>query len=139
MAPRKSAVAAWLSVCYHQEIHSETGQSPEERHRKGLGLIREVDMQRVMDSFLQSIRRTVNPTFSDLQVNHRYYRVDPKLRGDRVKVRFDPFSSWDQVKVHSLERMIRVASIPSRTGILMSISTTSQPKTRMSGFPNEIC
>jgi len=36
-----------------------------------------------MESFLQSIRRTVNPTFSDVQVNNRYYRVDPKLRGDR--------------------------------------------------------
>jgi putative transposase len=97
------AFSAWLSVGYHQQIHSETGQSPEERHRKGLGLIREVDLQRVINSFLQSIRRTVNSTFSDVQVNNRYYRVDPKLRGDRVEVRFDPFSTWDKLKVYSLD------------------------------------
>ena len=103
LAELNRAFSAWLSVCYHQEIHSETGESPEERHRKGLGLIREVDMQRVMESFLQSIRRTVNPTFSDIQVNNRYYRVDPKLRGDRVEVRFDPFSTWDKLKVYSLD------------------------------------
>jgi len=103
LAELNRAFSAWLSVGYHQEIHSETEESPEERHRKGLGLIREVDMQRVMESFLQSIRRTVNPTFSDLQVNNRYYRVDPKLRGDRVEVRFDPFSTWDQLKVYSLD------------------------------------
>jgi transposase InsO family protein len=103
LAELNRAFSAWLSVGYHQEIHSETGESPEERHRKGLGLIREVDMQRVMDSFLQSIRRTVNPSFSDIQLNNRYYRVDPKLRGDRVEVRFDPFSAWDKLKVYSLD------------------------------------
>ena len=103
LADLNRAFSAWLSVCYHKEIHSETAESPEERHRKGLTIIRQVDMQRVMESFLQSIRRTVNPTFSDVQVNNRYYRVDPKLRGDRVEVRFDPFSTWDKLKVHSLE------------------------------------
>jgi transposase InsO family protein len=103
LAELNRAFSAWLSVCYHQEIHSETAESPQERHRKGLGLIREVDMQRVMESFLQSIRRTVNPTFSDIQVNNRYYRVDPKLRGDRVEVRFDPFSTWEQLKLYSLD------------------------------------
>jgi hypothetical protein len=97
------AFSAWLSVGYHKQVHSETGESPEERHRKGLGLIREVDLQRVMESFLQSIRRTVNPTFSDIQLNNRYYRVDPKLRGDRVEVRFDPFSTWDKLKLYSLD------------------------------------
>jgi transposase InsO family protein len=93
---------AWLSVSYHKEIHGETGERPEERCRNGLTVIRGVDMERVMESFMQSIRRTVNPTFSDVQVNNRFYRVDDKLRGDRVEVRFDPFSTWDKVKVHSL-------------------------------------
>lgn len=97
------AFSAWLSVSYHKEIHSETGESPEERCRKGLTVIREVSMERVMESFMQSIRRTVNSTFSDIQLNNRHYRVDPKLRGDRVEVRFDPFSTWDKVKVYSID------------------------------------
>jgi len=96
------AFSAWLAVSYHKEIHSQTAQSPEERCRKGLTIIREVSMERVMASFTQSIRRTVNSTFSDVQVNNRHYRVDPKLRGDRVEVRYDPFSTWDKLKVHSL-------------------------------------
>ncbi|WP_459903842.1 Mu transposase C-terminal domain-containing protein, partial [Desulfosarcina cetonica] len=97
------ALSAWLSVAYHKDIHSETGQSPEDRYRQGLTIIRQVDMSRVIESFMQAIPRTVNRTFSDVQINKRFYRVDPKLRGDRVEVRFDPFSTWDKVQIHSLD------------------------------------
>lgn len=103
LADLNRAFSAWLSVSYHKQIHGETRESPEERRRKGLTVIREVDMEHVMESFMQSIRRTVNTTFSDVQVNNRHYQVDPKLRGDRVDVRFDPFSTWDRVKIHSLD------------------------------------
>lgn len=102
LAELNRAFSAWLSVSYHKEKHGETGQSPEERYRKGLTVIREVDMERAMESFMQSVLRTVNTTFSDVQVNNRLYRVDDKLRGDRVEVRFDPFSAFDKVKIHSL-------------------------------------
>jgi len=97
------ALSAWLSVAYHKEIHSETGQSPEKRYRQGLTIVRQVDMSRVIESFMQAIPRTVNRTFSDVQVNKRFYRVDPKLRGDRVEVRFDPFATRDKVQIHSLD------------------------------------
>jgi putative transposase len=97
------ALSAWLSVDYHKQIHSETGQRPEDRYRQGLTLIRQVDMSRVIESFMQAIPRTVNRTFSDVQVNKRFYQVDPKLRGDRVEVRFDPFSTWDKVQIYSLD------------------------------------
>lgn len=96
-------LAAWLSVGYHQQIHSETGQSPQERYDQGLNVIRKVDMHRVMDSFMQALTRTVNRTFSDVQINKRCFRVDPKLRGDRVQVRFDPFSTFDQVQIYSMD------------------------------------
>jgi hypothetical protein len=52
---------------------------------------------------MQSIQRTVNRTFCDVQLNKRFYRVDPKLRGDRVQVKFDPFSNWDTVHIYSLD------------------------------------
>lgn len=96
------ALSAWLSVSYHKEIHSQTAQSPEARYQQGLTVIRKVDMSRAIESFMQSIPRTVNRTFSDVQLSKRYYRVDPQLRGDRVQVRFDPFSTRDKVQIYSL-------------------------------------
>lgn len=96
-------LSAWLSVQYHQNVHSETGQPPLERYQEGLRCIRHVDMQDFLASFMQEIPRTVNPTFSDVRLNNRYYKVDPKLRGDRVQVRFDPFGTLDEVHLYSLK------------------------------------
>jgi transposase InsO family protein len=95
-------LSAWLAVSYHRTIHSETHQPPEVRYQNGLTVIRQVDMSRVVESFMQSIQRTVNTTFSDVQLNKRFYRVDAKLRGDRVQVKFDPFSTWDTVHIYSI-------------------------------------
>jgi hypothetical protein len=95
-------LSAWLAVSYHKTIHSETKQPPEQRYQNGLTLIRSVDMAKVMESFMQSVNRTVNKTFADIQLDKRFYRVDPKLRGDRVQVKYDPFSSWDTVHIYSL-------------------------------------
>ena len=95
------AFSAWLQVSYHQRVHSETGQTPRERMEKGLTVIRQVDMAKALDSFLQCVIRRVHPDFSDIQLNNRFYRVDSKLRGDRVEVRFDPFGAWDQVMIYS--------------------------------------
>ena len=103
LAELNRAFSAWLSVSYHTSVHSQTNQTPKTRYQQGLTVIRQVDMSRAMESFMQSVPRTVNRTFSDVQVSKRYYRVDAKLRGDRVQVRFDPFSTWDKVQIHSLD------------------------------------
>ena len=95
-------LSAWLAVSYHKTVHSETKEPPEQRYHKGLTVIRQVDMGKVIESFMQTVDRTVNRTFSDIQLNKRFYRVDPKLRGDRVQVKYDPFSSWDTVQIYSL-------------------------------------
>ena len=79
-------LSAWLAVSYHKTIHSETKQPPELRYQNGLTVIRQVDMNKVIESFMQSVNRTVNRTFSDVQLDKRLYRVDAKLRGDRVQV-----------------------------------------------------
>jgi hypothetical protein len=95
-------LSAWLAVSYHKDKHSETGQPPQQRYQKGVTVIRQVDMRRAIESFMQSILRTVNRTFSDVQLSRRFYRVDPKLRGDRVQVKFDPFSTFETVHIYSL-------------------------------------
>ncbi len=96
-------LSAWLAVSYHKTIHSETKQPPEVRYQNGLTVIRQVDMSKVIESFMQSVNRTVNRTFSDVQLDKRFYRIDPKLRGDRVQVKYDPFASWDTVHIYSLD------------------------------------
>jgi hypothetical protein len=96
-------LSAWLAVGYHKTEHSQTKQSPELRYQKGLTVIRAVDMTKVIASFMQSVDRTVNTTFSDVQLDKRFYRVDAKLRGDRVQVKYDPFSSADTVQIYSLD------------------------------------
>ncbi|MFH1153849.1 MAG: Mu transposase C-terminal domain-containing protein [Pseudomonadota bacterium] len=56
-------------------------------------------------SFMQVVKRTVNPVFSDIQLNKRYYKTDPGLRGDRIEVRYDPFSTQDTVELYSLNNV----------------------------------
>ena len=110
------ALSAWLAVSYHKTIHSETQQTPELRYQNGLTVIRSVDLAKVIESFLQSVERTVNKTFSDVQLNKRFYRTDPKLRGDRVQVKYDPFSSWDTVQIHSLDgQFLATGTLHDRT------------------------
>ncbi len=96
------ALIAYLSVAYHEDNHSEIGCSPEEQYQTGLRVIRQVDMHEFIRSFRQRIQRTVNRTFSDVQLNKRYFKVDPKYRGDKVEVAFDPFSAVDTVEIYSL-------------------------------------
>lgn len=96
-------LSAWMSVSYHKSKNAETGQSPHKRYQQGLTVIRQVDMGRAIESFMHTAFRTVNKTFSDIQLDKRFYRVDPKLRGDRVQVRFDPFASWECLQIYSLQ------------------------------------
>jgi len=113
-------LSAWLAVSYHKDKHTETGQPPEIRYQKGLIVIRQVDMARAIESFMQSIDRTVNRTFADVQLNKRFFRVDPKLRGDRVKVKFDPFSSWDSVYIYSFDgEYLGVGTLHDRSSVIL--------------------
>lgn len=97
------ALSAWINVDYHQSIHSETGQAPRDRYPAGLTVIRHVEMDQVLASFLRKVTRVVHKDFSDVSLDKRLYRVDPTLRGDKVWVHFDPFSSSDTVQIHSLK------------------------------------
>jgi transposase InsO family protein len=97
------ALAAWLDVSYHQTTHSETGQTPAERYRTGLTQIRHVDLNDVLEYFMEREQRTVHPDFSDVQLRSRFYRVANELRGDRVEVRYDPYGTGDTVLIYSPE------------------------------------
>jgi hypothetical protein len=89
-------------MSYHRTPHSETDQPPKERYEKGLTVIRSVDLEKALLYFMRREQRTVHRDFSDVQLDHRFYKVDKRLRGDRVEVRYDPFSSPDTVLIYSL-------------------------------------
>jgi len=97
------ALAAWLEQSYHQQPNSETGQSPLERYHQGNRFTRHVNLQEVLKYFLARVRRRVHPDFSDVQLEGLFFQVDPRLRGDQVEVRFDPFSPLETVLLYSLE------------------------------------
>jgi putative transposase len=119
--------SAWLNVSYHDSENTDTGQTPQKRYQQGLTTIRQVDMGSVIESFMQTALRTVNRTFSDVQLNRRFYRVDPKLRGDRVQVRFDPFASWEGVKIYSLkDEYLGDGVLHNRTSAEATPQTVSQ-------------
>ena len=97
------AFAAWLEVVYHQSVNAETGEAPKQRYDRCLVAIRQADMEAVAESFLQQEERTVDKTFSDIRLNNRFYKADPKLRGDRLRVRYDLRGPVDEILLYSIK------------------------------------
>jgi transposase InsO family protein len=97
------AFSAWLDVSYHQRLHSQTTQTPEERYHQGSKAFRKVDLASVMPYFMEKLRRKVHPDFSDVQLHKMFFKVDPKLRGDAVTVHFDPYGDMQSVLIYSLD------------------------------------
>ncbi len=95
------ALAAWLEVAYHREVNRETGQTPHERFHGEPRLIRQVDLGVVLTFFHQRVLRTVDVDHSDVRVDNRLFAVDPKLRGEKVIVQYDPFSALEEVQLYS--------------------------------------
>jgi putative transposase len=96
-------LAAWLEQSYHQQPNSETHQTPLERYQQANRFTRHVNLQEVLKYFLRRVSRTVHEEFSDVQLDRLYFAVDPRLRGDRVEVRYDPFSHLETVLLYSPE------------------------------------
>jgi putative transposase len=93
---------AWLHRDYHVTVHSETNQTPQARYQESSRFRRHVNLAEVREFFYVRERRKVDPEFSDVRVKNRFYAVDSKLRGDRVIVSYDPFSSAEEVRLTSL-------------------------------------
>ena len=52
--------------------------------------------------FMKQEQRTVHPDFSDIRLENRFYRVDPRLRSEKVIVRWDPFLDTGKIFIYSL-------------------------------------
>jgi transposase InsO family protein len=96
-------LAAWLHADYHQEVHSETDETPHARYHREPRLVRRVDLSAVLAFFHRRLPRKVDEDHSDVRVEKQYFAVDPSLRGDRVIVQYDPFSACQEVQLYSPE------------------------------------
>ncbi|MGH3514335.1 MAG: hypothetical protein ACRDRB_18990, partial [Pseudonocardiaceae bacterium] len=96
------ALMAWLETAYHRQLHSETKQTPHDRYLAGSRFTRAVDLNRVLSFFHRREQRTVHDDFSDVRLDEVYYAVDPKLRGDRLIVQYDPFGPREEVMLYTL-------------------------------------
>jgi transposase InsO family protein len=94
-------LAAWLAVAYHQDVNSETGQTPHARYHQEPRLLRQVDLGAVLGFFHQRVPRLVDKDFSDVRLDGLFFAVDPTLRGDRVVVQYDPFSPLAEVQLYT--------------------------------------
>jgi len=95
------AFSAWLHTVYHVHIHSETNEKPIDRFNSGRKIMKSIDMEVARKFFMKDIQRTVHKDFSDVAVNNRFFKVDRKYRGDRVIVKYDPFSTMESVLIFS--------------------------------------
>ena len=94
------ALRAYVDTTYNHNLHSETGQAPHDRYFTENRLVRHVAIDSVQSYFLEWVVRRVDPTHSDVRIDHRFYKVDLRWRGLKVYVQYDPFridSSKDEV------------------------------------------
>jgi len=109
------AFQAWLHVVYHETVHSETNEKPRTMFQAALANMKPINMERVIKFFMLTEERTVNPDFSDVSLNKKLFKVDPKYRGDKVLVKYDPFSELDKVFIYSLkEEYLETAPLYNR-------------------------
>jgi len=94
-------LAAWLQTAYHRQVHSQTGQTPHDRYSQDTRIVRQVDLGTVLSFFHQRMLRKVDEDSSDVRIDGLFFAVDPRLRGDRVIVQFDPFSKLGEVQLYS--------------------------------------
>lgn len=93
----------WLEEAYHREVHSEIKRTPLEAYEAGAVPTAPLDLAAVREHFYRVEERSVNKTFSDVQIDKVLYRVDHRLRGATVEVRIDPFGDWETIKVYDLK------------------------------------
>jgi transposase InsO family protein len=90
------AFCAWCDLEYNRKVHSETGEPPLERWRKGIDRVRYADEEKLRQAFLWKEDRT--PDKSGLfSLFATRYQVGPGLARKRIQVRYDP-QALDEVE-----------------------------------------
>ncbi|MBE7545703.1 MAG: Mu transposase C-terminal domain-containing protein [Planctomycetia bacterium] len=95
------AFSAYLAVVYHARIHPKPINLQNNATTRGLPSSDTSIWTPLFAFFMKRIPRTVDRTFADVRIDNRFYRVDPKLRGDKVEVRYDPYGDLKKVLIYS--------------------------------------
>ena len=99
------AFFAYLDTTYHRTVHSQTGQAPFDRYFSPQRIYRPVAIESVQSYFFDRVIRKVDSTHSDVSIECRTYRVDPRWRGLKVYVQYDPYridgGSSDEVTIYN--------------------------------------
>ena len=64
--------------------------------------------------FQRREQRTVHRDFSDVTLEGQHFAVDPKLRGDRLEVRLDPFQTADPFPRTDQPREVQLYSLDGK-------------------------
>jgi putative transposase len=97
LAALNEAFMAWADSDYNRQIHSETGQTPLDRFRKGLDKIAYADEEKLRKAFQWREERTPDKAGCFSLFGCRY-QVDSKLGRRRIEVRYDP-EALEEVEV----------------------------------------
>ena len=101
------AFAAWAEQ-YNRRTHTETGEAPRDRYRRGLDKLRFVDERALRQAFLWKETRTADKA-GVLTLMGCRYQVSAKLAGRKLELRFDP-EDLDQLEVWHEGRFAERAS-----------------------------
>lgn len=83
------AFVAWVDLDYQRHVHTETGEAPLDRWRKGLDRVRYADDEALRQAFRWRELRTADKTGVFSLFGCRY-QTGPDLARRKVEVRFDP-------------------------------------------------
>jgi hypothetical protein len=122
------AFFAWADRDYNRRVHTEIGETPLDRWRKGAELARYADDEKMRQAFLWKETRTADKAgvFSLLGVR---YQVGPKLARRKLQVRFDPEA------LHEVE-VWRGGEFVERVGPL-TVSAHRRPRAKQEEAPAE--
>jgi transposase InsO family protein len=81
---------AWLEVAYNQKIHNTFKQRPADRYFKCEYPIRRIPPHELAEIFLLEEKRKVDKT-GCVSLLGTVYEVEPRLAGETVELRFDPY------------------------------------------------
>ena len=123
-------LAAWLDENHNRRVHSQTGQTPIDRWEAGRAHVRVPSPSQLADTFLWEEERVVRKT-GTVSLSGNDYPVEPRLVGQRVFVRFDPFDLAAVKIVHHGEVVaegVRPTELVSRTFNKAQSSQAEPPK-----------
>jgi transposase InsO family protein len=122
------AFVAWADRDYNRRVHTETGEAPLDRWRRGADRARYADDEKMRQAFLWKETRTADKTgvFGLLGVR---YQVGPELARRKLEVRFDPEALHEVEVWRGGELRMRVKPL--------TVSAHRRPRTRPEATPAE--